>query len=192
MKYTILIMMSLICFSWSLKAQKKQECDTIAQVEKKRVLVAYFSCTGTTEGVADSIAKAVGGKLYRITPLKPYTAADLDWTDKKSRSSVEMNTEDSRPELGGEPVNPDDYDVIFLGYPIWWDLCPRPVNTFLERYDFTGKVVIPFATSGGSAITRSVKDLKRLYPSVTWKEGKLLNGEREEAGRWAKQVMKQQ
>lgn len=187
MKHVILIMMSLICFSWSLKAQ--QGADSSARVENKRVLVAYFSCTGTTERVADTIAKAIGGKLYRITPAKPYTAADLDWNDKKSRSSVEMGKDDSRPELGGEPIEVKDYDVIFLGYPIWWNLCPCLVNTFIEKYGFAGKTVIPFATSGGSSITNSVKDLMRRYPKVTWKEGRLLNGGRGQAAEWAKQVI---
>ena len=129
------------------------------------------------------------GDLYRITPAKPYTAADLDWNDKKSRSSVEMGKDDSRPELGGEPIEVKDYDVIFLGYPIWWNLCPRLVNTFIEKYGFAGKTVIPFATSGGSSITNSVKDLMRRYPKVTWKEGRLLNGGRGQAAEWAKQVI---
>ena len=151
MKHVIFIMMSLICFSWSLKAQ--QSADSSAWVENKRVLVAYFSCTGTTERVADTIAKAIGGKLYRITPAKPYTAADLDWNDKKSRSSVEMGKDDSRPELGGEPIEVKDYDVIFLGYPIWWNLCPRLVNTFdetLPEGDVEGgKVVEWWPRTGG-------------------------------------------
>lgn len=180
--------MDIICFSWSLKV-RQQEADTNARAGKKKVLVVYFSCTGTTENVADSIAKAIDGDLYRITPAKPYTAADLDWNDRKSRSSVEMNTENARPKLGGEPVNLEEYDVIFLGYPIWWNLCPRLVNTFIEKYGFAGKTVIPFATSGGSSITNSVKDLMRRYPKVTWKEGRLLNGGRGQAAEWAKQVI---
>ena len=180
--------MSLIGFSGAVNAQQ-QVTDTNVSSDKK-ILVAYFSCTGTTEKVADAIAKATGGKLYPITPAKAYTSADLDWNNKKSRSSVEMTTENSRPELGGESVTPKDYDVIFVGYPIWWDLCPRPVNTFLEKYDFSGKTVIPFATSGGSSITGSVKQLKKLYPKIVWKEGRLLNGGIKQAGEWAKQASK--
>ena len=99
-----------------------------------------------------AIAKTVGGKLYQITPATAYTSADLDWNNKSSRSSIEMTTKNSRPELGGEALNLKYYDVIFLGYPIWWNLCPRPVNTFLEKYDFSGKTVIPFATSGGRCV----------------------------------------
>lgn len=179
--------MSLIGFSIATNAQQ-QVRDTDAQSGRK-VLVAYFSCTGTTEKVADAISKATGGKLYRITPAKAYTSADLDWNNSKSRSSVEMNTESSRPELAGEPVVPEDYDVVFLGYPIWWNLCPRPVNTFLEKYDLSGKTVIPFATSGGSSISDSVKQLKKLYPKIMWKEGRLLNGGVRQAGEWAKQAV---
>lgn len=182
--------MSSLCFSCSSKAQK-QTADTNAQSDKK-ILIAYFSCTGTTEKVADAIAKVSDGKLYRITPAMAYTSADLDWNDKKRRSTVEMTTENSRPELSGEHIDMKNYDIIFLGYPIWWDLCPRPVNTFLEKYDFSGKLVIPFATSGGSTITNSVKQLKKLYPKIVWNEGKLLNGEIREATEWSKQIIEKQ
>ena len=135
MKQIVLILMSILSFSCSSQTQR-QATDTTEPVSKK-ILVAYFSCTG-----------AVDGRLYRITPAEAYTSADLDWNDKSSRSSVEMADEDSRPELGGEPLDMKDYDIVFLGYPIWWDLCQRPVNTFLEKYDFSGKTVVPFATSG--------------------------------------------
>ena len=178
--------MSLLTFSCSSKAQK-QTTDADTQSDKK-ILVAYFSCTGTTERVADAIAQAVSGKLYRITPATAYTSADLDWNDKASRSSVEMADEKSRPALGGETIDLKDYDVVFLGYPIWWDLCPRPVNTFLEKYDFSGKTIIPFATSGGSSITGSVKQLRKLYPKIEWQAGRLCNGSAKQAGDWAKQV----
>ena len=187
MKQIIFIFMSLLCFSCSSKAQN-QTADTNVQSDKK-IQVAYFSCTGTTEKAADAIAKTVGGKLYQITPATAYTSADLDWNNKSSRSSIEMTTENSRPELGGEALNLKDYDVIFLGYPIWWNLCPRPVNTFLEKYDFSGKTVIPFATSGGSSITNSVKQLKKLYPKIVWGESRLLNGSVKQAGEWAKGVI---
>ena len=187
MKKIILIIMSLLTFSCSSKAQE-QTMNASRQSEKK-ILVAYFSCTGTTEKVANAIAKTVNGKLYRITPATAYTSADLDWNNKTSRSSIEMSDENSRPALGGEALNLKNYDVIFLGYPIWWDLCPRPVNTFLEKYDFSGKTVIPFATSGGSSIAHSVRQLRKLYPNVTWNDGKLLNGGVAVATEWAKQVV---
>ena len=157
---------------------------------QQKILVAYFSCTGTTEKVAEAIAETTGGKLYQITPTKAYTSADLDWQNKKSRSSVEMADDRSRLALGGEAIDPEDYDVIFIGYPIWWDLCPRPVNTFLEKYDFSGKTIIPFATSGGSSIANSVKQLKKLYPKVVWQDGRLCNGSAKQAAVWAKQTIK--
>ncbi len=100
-----------------------------------------------------------------------------------------MADENSRPALGGEELDLKDYDVVFLGYPIWWNLCPRPVNTFLEKYDFSGKAVIPFATSGSSSITNSVKLFKKLYPKIEWREGRLFNGSVKQAGDWAKQVI---
>ena len=187
MKQIVLILMSLLTFSNPSKAQK-QTADTDRPSDKK-ILVAYFSCTGTTEKVATAIAKETGGKLHRITPATAYTSADLDWNDKASRSSVEMADDKSRPALGGETIELKDYDVVFLGYPIWWDLCPRPVNTFLEKYDFAGKTVIPFATSGGSSITGSVKQLKRLYPKIEWEEGRLCNRSTKQVGDWAKQAI---
>lgn len=174
--------MGLLTLGGSLSAQTTEN--------GKRILVAYFSCTGTTEKVAEAIAKETGGKLYRITPAEAYTSADLDWTDKSSRSSREMADEKSRPALAGETLDQKDYDVVFLGYPIWWDLCPRPVNTFLEKYDFSGKTVIPFATSGGSSIAGSVRAFKTLYPNIEWKEGRLCNGSAKQTGEWAKQVIK--
>ncbi|WP_279136676.1 flavodoxin [Bacteroides acidifaciens] len=182
MKLLALIITGLLTWGNTLSAQMTEG--------NKKILVAYFSCTGTTEKVAEAIAETTGGKLYRITPAKAYTSADLDWQNKKSRSSVEMADDKSRPALGGEAIDPKDYDVIFIGYPIWWDLCPRPVNTFLEKYDFSGKTVIPFATSGGSSIANSVKQLKKLYPEVVWKDGKLLNGGAKQAEVWAKQAIK--
>ena len=188
MKQIVLILMSLLTFSNPSKAQK-QTADTDRPSDKK-VLVAYFSCTGTTEKVATAIAKETGGKLHRITPATAYTSADLDWNNKSSRSSIEMTTENSRPELGGDVLDLKDYDVVFLGYPIWWNLCPRPVNTFLEKYDFSGKTVISFATSGGSSIANSVKQLKKLYPKIVWGESQLLNGSGKEAGEWARQVIR--
>ena len=181
MKLLALIIMGLFSLGNSLSAQTTEG--------NKKILVAYFSCTGTTEKVAEAIANESGGKLYKITPAEAYTSADLDWQDKKSRSSVEMADEKSRPALGGEIIDLKDYDMVFLGYPIWWNLCPRPVNTFLEKYDFSGKTVIPFATSGGSSITNSVKQFKKLYPKTVWKDGKLLNGGAKQAGVWAKQVI---
>lgn len=140
-----------------------------------KVLVAYFSATGVTARAAQKVAKVTGGEVYAITPAKPYTDADLDWNDKQSRSSVEMNDPKARPALGGERLDVLEYDVVFIGYPIWWNQAPRLINTFIESHNLKGKTVIPFATSGGSTIAGSAATLKRSYPALEWKEGRLLN-----------------
>ena len=144
-------------------------------MEKKKVLVVYFSATGTTEQVAKQIAKYADADIFEITPAKPYSSADLDWTNKQSRSSVEMNNPKARPEIKAVSVDVSKYDYIFLGYPIWWDLAPRTVNSFIETADLAGKTVIPFATSGSSTIANSVAVLKKSYPKIKWQTGKLLN-----------------
>ena len=113
-------------------------------------LVAYFSASGTTKKVAERLAKAAGADLFEIKPTIPYTSADLNWMDKESRSSVEMNDPDSRPEIAETMPNMADYDTVFIGFPIWWYIAPHIINTFLESYNLTGKTIVPFATSGGS------------------------------------------
>ena len=140
-----------------------------------KVLVAYFSATGVTARAAQKVAEATEGEIYAITPAKPYTDADLDWRDKQSRSSVEMNDPKARPALGGKRLDVSEYDVVFIGYPIWWNQAPRLINTFIESHNLKGKTVIPFATSGGSTIAGSAATLKRSYPALEWKEGRLLN-----------------
>lgn len=140
-----------------------------------RILVAYFSATGTTTEAAKKIAKLSNGELYMIAPTDPYTSADLDWHNKQSRSSVEMNDQKARPAIRGTKENIVDYEIIFIGYPIWWNLAPRVVNTFIESHKLKGKTVIPFATSGGSSIEGSILSLKKTYLDLNWKEGKLLN-----------------
>ena len=137
-----------------------------------KVLVAYFSATGVTARAAQKVAEATGGEVYAITPAKPYTDADLDWRDKQSRSSVEMNDPKARPALGGERLDVSEYDVVFIGYPIWWNQAPRLINTFIESHNLKGKTVIPFATSGGNTISGSAATLKRSYPALEWKEGR--------------------
>ena len=140
-----------------------------------KILVAYFSATGVTAHAAQKVAEATGGEVYAITPAKPYTDADLDWRDKQSRSSVEMNDPKARPALGGERLDVSEYDIVFIGYPVWWNQAPRLINTFIESHNLKGKTVIPFATSGGSTIADSAATLKRSYPALEWKEGRLLN-----------------
>lgn len=141
-----------------------------------RKLVAYFSASGITAAAAKTLAEAADAGLYEIKPQVPYTRADLDWTNKKSRSSVEMNDKSSRPALADRNAPVADCDVVFLGFPIWWYTAPTIVNTFLESYDFTGKTVILFATSGGSGLGRSAADLKASAPGAVIRDGKLLNG----------------
>ena len=118
----------------------------------KKALVAYFSASGQTAKLAKTIAGVTGGDLFEIAPETAYTAADLDWMDKKSRSTVEMNDPKSRPAIAGKAANMAQYDTVFVGFPIWWYQAPRIIETFLESYDFSGKTVIPFATSGGSGM----------------------------------------
>ncbi len=139
-------------------------------------LVAYFSASGTTAAVAKTLAEAAGADLYEIKPQTPYTRADLNWQDKKSRSSVEMNDKSFRPPLADQDAHIEDYDTIFLGFPIWWYTAPTIINTFLESYDFTGKTIILFATSGGSGFGKTAVDLKNSASGAVIRDGKLLNG----------------
>lgn len=139
-------------------------------------LVAYFSASGTTAKAAKVLAKAAGADLYEIKPAVPYTRADLNWMDKGSRSSVEMNDKNSRPALADTEAPIAGHDVIFLGFPIWWYVAPTIINTFLESYDFTGKTIVLFATSGGSGLGRSAAGLKSSAPGAKILDGRLLNG----------------
>lgn len=140
-------------------------------------LVAYFSASGVTAKVADLLADAVGADIHEIRPKVPYTKADLNWMDKKSRSSIEMADKKIRPEIAESNVRIEDYDVIFLGFPIWWYVAPTIINTFLEKYDFSGKKIVLFATSGGSKFGNTVEELKvSVADNAEIVEGKLLNG----------------
>ena len=130
-----------------------------------KTLVAFFSASGVTEHAAQELARLAHADLYQILPQTPYTRADLDWTNSHSRSTVEMKDLD----------NAEAYEVIFVGFPIWWYTAPTIINTFLDTYNFAGKIVVPFATSGGSSIDKTQGDLKRSYPALNWKPGRLLN-----------------
>ena len=143
----------------------------------KKALVAYFSASGGTARAAKALAQAAGADLYEIRPAVPYTKADLNWMDKSSRSSVEMNDKSSRPALADGDAKIADYDVVFLGFPIWWYVAPTLINTFLERYDFAGKTIVLFATSGGSGLGRTAEGLRgSVSGSTRIVEGGLLNG----------------
>lgn len=140
-----------------------------------KTLVAYFSASGVTKKTALQIAKLGNADVFEIKPAVPYSNADLDWTNKQSRSSLEMNDPHYRPEIAEKCSHMNEYDTIFLGFPIWWYIAPTIINTFLEQYDLTGKTIITFATSGGSGMGKTVDRLKAQYPNAVWKKGTLLN-----------------
>lgn len=144
--------------------------------EAKRVLVAYFSATNTTKGVAETIADRLDADLYEITPAVPYTSADLDYHDDGSRSTIEMNDPNARPAISGSVNNMEQYDIVFIGYPIWWGEAPRILSTFAESYSFSGKTVVPFCTSGSSGVGSSASNLEKLADGGTWLPGTRLSG----------------
>ena len=144
-------------------------------------LVAYFSATGTTARAAKTLAAAVGADLYEIRPAVPYTSADLNWMDKGSRSSREMQDKQSRPALADTDAPVASHDVIFLGFPVWWYVAPTLLNTFLEAYDFTGKTIVLFATSGGSNLGKSAAGLRPSAPGAKIVDARMLNGRLNEA-----------
>ena len=140
-----------------------------------RKLVAYFSASGVTAGVAQNLSEAIGADLFAIEPEIPYTQADLDWMDKTSRSTLEMNDPASRPAIAKKRDNMEEYDTIFIGFPIWWYVAPTIINTFLESYNLTGKTIIPFATSGGSGMGKTNEKLLPSCAGAVLLEGKILN-----------------
>lgn len=163
MKRIVLIMTAIIMLCITANAQE----------QSNKTLVVYFSATGTTEKAGKLIAEATSGTLYEIQPVKEYVAADLNWHNKSSRSSVEMADIKSRPALSSKPKNLADYNTVYIGFPIWWDL--------------TGKTIIPFATSGGSSISNAEKELQKTYPTIKWQKGKLLNNASlEDVKQWIK------
>ena len=141
-----------------------------------KALVAYFSASGVTARVAENLAKAAGADLYEIKPAVPYTKDDLNWMNKQSRSSVEMRDSSSRPALADTDADIAAYDTIFVGFPIWWYIAPTIINTFLEAYDFSGKKVVLFATSGGSGFGKAVQNLQPSAPKAQIIAGEILNG----------------
>ena len=154
-----------------------------------KTLVAYFSVSGVTANVAKLLAEAAGADLFEIQPAVPYTNADLNWMDKKSRSTVEMQDKSSRPAIAAPCSNLADYDTIFVGFPIWWYVAPTIINTFLEKYDLTGKKIVLFATSGGSGFGNTVKELQPSAPGAEIVEGKLLNrANKQEIENWVKEL----
>ena len=177
MKKIMLIILGILIVSagvvFAINNNTKVNADNHAN---KNVLVAYFSATGTTKKVAENLSKATNGDLYEIKPTKAYTNADLNWHDSNSRSSVEMNDPKSRPEIDTGDLSIENYDTIYLGFPIWWGTAPKVVHTFLEQYDFSGKKIIIFATSGSSGLGNTANTLKQsVSKTATIIEGDVLN-----------------
>ncbi len=152
-----------------------------------KTLVAYFSASGTTAKVAEDLAAAVGADLFEIVPEQPYTRADLNWQDKKSRTTIEMNDEACRPAIAGTVANMTAYDTVFVGFPVWWYVEPRIIDTFLEGYDFAGKTIVPFATSGGSGLGKAPQRMQSLVQGAKVLAGRMLNGRpsKNELAGWA-------
>lgn len=144
--------------------------------QEHKILVAYFSATGITKGVAEHIANGLNADIYEIVPEEPYTDADLDYNDNNSRTTIEMNDPNARPAISGSVENMEQYDTVFIGYPIWGGEAPRIVSTFVESYDFSGKTIVPFCTSGGSDIGSSAASLEQLTNGAAWLDGRRLNG----------------
>lgn len=167
MKKLFSFILTILTFMTTFQAQAEEN-----KMSDKKVLVAYFSASGVTAGVADKLSKAIGADLFEIKPEQIYTEADLDWRNKQSRSSVEMNDKNSRPAIASKVDNMAQYDVVFVGFPIWWYREPSIIDTFMEDYDFSGKTVVPFATSGSSGIGPSGANMQALAPNAKVLEGK--------------------
>ena len=155
-------------------------------------LVAYFSASGITAKVAETLAEATGADIFEIQPEVPYTKADLNWKDKKARSTIEMQNPASRPAIAAKRENMADYDTIFVGFPIWWYVAPTIINTFLESYDLTGKIIIPFATSGGSGMGKTNEKLMPSCPGAKLLEGKVFKSStgKAELAKWAERPLR--
>ena len=176
----VLMSLSLInCFN--AKAEENTMTD-------KKVLVAYFSATGTTAQVAKRLSETIGANLFEIKPELPYSSADLNWMNKQSRSSIEMADRNSRPAISSKVEDMEKYNIVFVGFPIWWYREPSIIDTFIQSYDFTGKIIVPFATSGGSGMGDTSKIMQELVPQATVSEGKRFeaNVSAEELAQWAK------
>lgn len=153
--------------------QKKFETEEFNMSKK---LVAYFSTSGVTKKYAQKLAESAGADLYEIKPTVPYTNADLDWRDQNSRSTIEMKNPDSRPKIAAKCAEMDKYDTVFLGFPIWWYVAPTIIDTFLESYDFSGKTIVLFATSGGSGMGKTAEVLRKVCKNADIKDGKVISG----------------
>ena len=154
----------------------ESENPVILEEQGTKMLVAYFSATNTTRGIAEHIANGLNADIYEIVPEEPYTDADLNYNDNNSRTTIEMNDPDARPAISDSVEDMEQYAIVFIGYPIWWGEAPRIVSTFVESYDFSGKTIVPFCTSGGSGVGSSATNLEQLTDGADWLPGKRLNG----------------
>lgn len=172
----IILVLAACCLIFGACAQKKNESSNTQNAEPMRkTLVAYFSATGTTKAAAQSLAEEKKAELFEIAAAVPYTDADLDWRDKTSRSTIEMQDKTSRPDIAAKCNNIADYDTVWIGFPIWWYTAPTIINTFIEAHDLGGKVINVFATSGGSDVAGAYDNLKQAYPQYNWGEKRLMN-----------------
>lgn len=177
---TVIAVIIALCTTACTQNKTQNQTESSMKTPESKTLVVYFSATGTTKNVAEKLAKITGADLLEIEPEVPYTSADLDWNVKTSRSSVEMADTTTRPAIKVPTKKAYDYDIIYIGFPIWWDLAPTVVNTYIDGADLNGKKVIPFATSGGSTIENSVTQLRKSYPEINWTDGQLLNNATED------------
>ncbi|MBR5352311.1 MAG: NAD(P)H-dependent oxidoreductase [Bacteroidales bacterium] len=172
---SILCAVALLIGMTACAQNKKDNNSQNNEKNMKKTLVAYFSATGTTRAAAERLAKEKDADLFEIAPEVPYTSADLDWTNKQSRSTLEMKDKTSRPAIKSTCTNIADYDTVWIGFPVWWYTAPTIINTFIEAHDLGGKTLCVFATSGGSNVDGSAADLKKAYPQYTWGESRLMN-----------------
>ena len=188
MKAIKLLLASLCCILIPLTSCTQNKKTTSMEQTDNKAVVCYFSATGTTEAAAKRLAKIANADIIEITPEVLYTAADLDWTDSLSRSSVEMHNRTMRPALKNPSTDLSSYSVVYIGYPNWWNTHPTIINTFIEANDLTGKTIVPFMTSGGSDIVNSEKELKEQYPTLKFGKGLLMNSKTDtEIQDWAEQ-----
>lgn len=175
MKKSFLALLAVLCMGvFSCTSKETSNAETAEKPKEDKTLVAYFSATGNTKKVAETIAEITGGTLFEIEPSQPYTEEDLDGWNESARGTRESKDRSTRPEVKNKVNDMAQYDTIYLGFPIWWYTCPTIVNTFLEQYDLAGKTIIPFATSGGSSFGNTEKDLKVSAPDAVFKPGKVL------------------
>lgn len=172
-------LMAVAVVATSLSGCKSKAESNVAQQPDKRALVCYFSATGNTRADAERIARITSADIFVIEPQEEYTDADLDWTNDNSRSSIEMHDLSSRPAIKAVPENIADYDIVFIGFPNWWDMPPTLINTFIDQVDLSGKSVVPFMTSGSSTIDNSEKKLHEDYPNLKWEKGLRTTGSSE-------------